>query len=79
MNNLEAVPDFVADVVREEIDYQSLHAGHEYVDNYRAYRYHDEYNKANFDQAERLGCCGSSQSSVKIAGETWIIGWNYGH
>ena len=77
MNN--AVPQSIKHLVLEEIEYQSARAGDEYVDNGRAYRYSDEYNKENFDLAERQGCCGSSQSSMMLFGQKWIIGWNHGH
>jgi len=49
------------------------------ADNYRYYKESDEEGKKLFEIIEEGGCCGSSQSKIKLQGKTYIIGFNYGH
>lgn len=73
------LPEDVQDQLLEDIKYEAAHAGHEYVDNFRAYRYKDELGKSDFIKTANQGCCGNAQSHTIIKGEKYIIGWNYGY
>ena len=79
MLGIEDIGAAELEVVLEEINYQSARSGDECVDNCRAYRVFDNFNKAKFDKAVRMGCCGEGHGNVIINGDKWIVGWNYGH
>jgi hypothetical protein len=65
--------------VWDDLNYEIAREGLDYVDNFRAYRYHDGYGLAEFNKSRDNGCCGFFQSHTKVDGEKWIIGCNYGH
>ena len=76
MDNWDQVPE----EVKEAIRYDVARSGDEYDDNHRAYRYKDEFLKAEFDAAARRGCCGVGHSHyIDNNGDKWILGWNHGH
>ena len=65
--------------VWEDLQYEIARSDLEYADNFRAYRFRDNYLFDEFQKAERNGCCGVFQSHTVVNGEKWIIGCNYGH
>ena len=66
--------------VMEELRYQILRCDLDYADNHRAYRIDDDWLKPSYEAIERQGCCGSFETKVKLpAGDTWMVGCNYGH
>jgi len=62
--------DLVYEIGRNQLDY---------ADNYRAYRWNDEFLKAEYIKATNSGCCGVFESSTIVNGDKWIIGCNHGH
>lgn len=71
----QAVPKEVWEDLRYEIARNDL----DNADNFRAYRYNDDFLKDAFLESVRRGCCGNFQSHTVVDGEKWIIGCNYGH
>lgn len=69
------VPQEVWEDLRYEIARNDLYN----ADNFRAYRYKDNWLKREFKLSVNRGCCGSFQSHTMVEGEKWIIGCNYGH
>jgi len=69
----------IPEEVWDDLRYEIARNGLEYADNFRAYRYSDEYGYEQFLKKQNNGCCGFFHSHTKVAGEKWIIGCNYGH
>lgn len=69
----------VPDQVFLDLEYEVAKAELDYADNYRAYRYHDNYLRKEYKQAWSQGCCGYFETSTTVDGVKWIIGCNYGH
>lgn len=72
-------PFTIPDEVWKAIDYEVQAADLEYADNYRAYRVQDGWGKADFEEREAGGCCGSATFQLMVHGVRWIGGCNYGH
>lgn len=71
-------------MTRREKAYNELyyHIGREdlqYVDNMRVARRNHFYEYQKYVEQQKKGCCGSFDIVVKIEGEEWACGCNYGH
>jgi len=75
MTEFGDVPQQVWEALEYEIGRNQL----DYADNYRAYRWDDEYLKPLYIASANRGCCGFFESSTIVNGAKWIIGCNYGH
>jgi hypothetical protein len=51
----------------------------EYDDNYRSGFMDDPAQRADWEQRQRQGCCGSFDMSVMIDEREFVMGCNYGH
>jgi hypothetical protein len=75
MKNANQVPK----QVWEDLEYEIARRELEYADNFRAYRYIDQYLYKEYMESKNKGCCGEYESSTRVNGQQWIIGCNYGH
>lgn len=71
--------DTVPEQVWDDLRYQIAQRDLEYADNFRAYRFIDDYLRKEFEAARNKGCCGCYESATTVNGQKWIIGCNYGH
>ena len=63
-----------------ELDYEIARADLDYHDNYRGYRFKDNYLFEEYKRRAESGCCGVFETQVILEnGDKWIVGCNYGH
>ena len=75
----DCIPDETWKQLCADIEYEVNREGHDYADNFRAYRYKDGWHKPAYLEREKRGCCGYATSHTTMDGDKWIIGWNWGH
>ena len=71
----ESVPQQVWDSLVWDIAVEGL----EYADNFRAYRFEDNFLFDDYIKAANLGCCGVFEGDCTVDGNRWIYGCNHGH
>ena len=65
--------------VLELIEYDVYSIGLENADNFRAFRFKDDFLFEEYVKAGKRGCCGAYYGSITYEGDIWYIGCNYGH